>query len=378
MNLIYHHLRSYIRASVEVARRSPKQLPITVWRLLMARARHRAGPEAFFLYRMNERPSNEWSTFMPMYPAFVKAIKAINWRSDRYLADDKIRTDQRCQAFDIPTIPVLAIVGKSRQVDEAYPSFSTESQIEQFLVSRPLDDDLFVKPVRDFGGKGLIALSRRRGIWMLGEEVESVGEIARRLLESSPEHGLLVQPRVQSHPGLAPIGGTNGLLTCRIIVANTKAGPKLVCAALKLTAHPSLADNFSGGFTGNMLAKVELTSGRIEAVYGRLPGDRFVLSNISTHPTTGETIVGRRVPDWDRVCCLSHSVAAAFPEFPLAGLDIAVAKAGPLLVETNLRWDCSLPQIIMQQGIKRTMMGLLPALMISEEERSEVEAILGI
>jgi hypothetical protein len=171
-----------------------------------------------------------------------------------------------------------------------FPQWSSADEIASGLAACP--DRLFCKPATGWHGDGAIGPERRDGGWAVAGRTMSDRELAAHLLESAPPHGSLLQERVRSHRGLAPVGGDLGLGTVRINTALTADGPEVLFVWGKLMGASNLADNFRGGETGNMVARIDARRGTITHVFGRKPGQRFLVEPVRSHPVTGAAMVG--------------------------------------------------------------------------------------
>jgi len=79
------------------------------------------------------------------------------------------------------------------------------------------------------------------------------------------------------------------------------------------------------------------------------------------HPTTGATIVGRRVPMWDQVLDLAVHAHAVFADQIVVGWDIAVLESGPQLIEGNKGPDLDIIQRTSRGPIGNSRLGVLLA-----------------
>ena len=76
---------------------------------------------------------------------------------------------------------------------------------------------------------------------------------------------------------------------------------------------------------------------RIDEATGELLTDALDYDNnlLSEHPVTHIPFRGYRLPYWDRVTDLVRRAAAAIPELPYIGWDVAFTPDGPIIVEGN-------------------------------------------
>ena len=75
---------------------------------------------------------------------------------------------------------------------------------------------------------------------------------------------------------------------------------------------------------------------------------RFLL-----HPTTGLTIPGFQVPQWEQVRRTVEEAVTLVPNAIIVGWDVAVTAQGPVLIEGNAYPSVQIMQTAGMQGLKR-------------------------
>jgi hypothetical protein len=337
------------------------------------------GPEQFFLYDLHNRPFSSWADYRKWQSPFRAMMRAINWAADESLSNDKVRSAARCADHDIPDIRILCTIGRDPGLPDSgrFRALNTAEGIEAYLRGPDCPAQLYVKPADGSSGKGQYALKRVGDDWTMEDDrARPPAEVAAALLAAAPASGLIVQPHLRNHAAMVPIGGALGLATARILVANTVDGPEILAAVQKIIGGDGHIDNFLEGVSGNLIAHVDLATGRLGSVFGRLPGQRFLMSSIDTHPITKHRLPGFELPLWAETMALAKRVSLAFVEQPLLGLDVGITDDGPLLVESNTTWDPALPQVATLQGISKLVAPVLPRLNCSEEVRAQAQALL--
>jgi Sugar-transfer associated ATP-grasp len=86
----------------------------------------------------------------------------------------------------------------------------------------------------------------------------------------------------------------------------------LMAAVLRIVVEGNVADNFSSGATGNLLAPLDPLTGTLTAVRGSRLRTFPVIFDSETHPTTGIRLVGVQVPRWSDVLSLVLRAQACF------------------------------------------------------------------
>jgi hypothetical protein len=239
-------------------------------------------------------------------------------------------------------------------------------------------DKLFVKPADGWRGDGIFGPERSDGGWTVDGQALSGRELAERLVSEALGAGLLVQERLRSDPALYPIGGHLGMGTVRINTALTSSGPEVVFAFAKIMGSECLVDNFSGGKFGNMLARIDTGSGRLQEVFGREGGRRYLMDRVERHPVTGTPLTGFPLPRWDDAVALALAVARAFPEAPLIGSDVAITERGPVIIEVQSDWDANGAQLMMRRGLRPVLRALLPRLAVPDHLKNKAAEEFGL
>jgi hypothetical protein len=177
----------------------------------------------------------------------------------------------------------------------------------------------------------------------------SVSEYKAYLDEApAPHNSFIFQNLLTPHESLAEVSGRS-LSGIRIGVVKSESGNvQIYSAVLKLNAGENISDNFEHGMSGNLLANIDLRSGRIDRV---IAGAGPNMREISVHPTTNSPLIGLRVPDWQEACEASCRVVALFPKLRLVGVDVALTAGGPTVLEINTPGDFDLLQIASRRGV---------------------------
>lgn len=138
---------------------------------------------------------------------------------------------------------------------------------------------------------------------------------------------------------------SDALATIRVCVLVSDAGIKTPFAVLKLPSRENLADSFWR--PGNLACGLNPSTGEILTARTK---DPLGTTDHTEHPETGEQIVGRILPEWDRVMELVHTCAPIFQPVRYQSMDIAVTADGPVLIEINTGGGFDLPQLASGEG----------------------------
>jgi alpha-L-glutamate ligase-like protein len=236
------------------------------------------------------------------------------------IVDDKLRMRDLCARIGVPTPAVYGVI--------AYHSLLR--RLRQLLGDLA---DFVIKPSHGAGGRGvLVIVGRRRDHYLrhngeplrLDQVRQHLSDILSGMysLGAHPDQALL-QQRVRLHRAFEPVS-CQGIPDVRVILYRKQ--PAMAMLRLPTRASGGRANLHQGGIG----AGVDLDTGLTR---------HAVLRNrvVDTHPDTGQSVVGRRVPYWQEILEMSRRVAEAVG-LGYLGVDIVVdAAAGPLLLEANAR-----------------------------------------
>lgn len=366
--------------TAEVVRGQPHQAPRILAAAINARIRGKLHPDKVTASGLWRQPFSSVGDYVAYWgeSELHKTLRLVNWQGEgRRLVEDKLVTAERYVREGIVTLPILAVVGRDEQAhphDGLFPSLNSELEVASILRNRT--DELIVKPAGGSRGGDVQALRRSGERWVLGDEELGLDELARRLLQTPPSEGLLLQPRLRSHAGLEPIGGGFGLSTVRINTAMLRDGPVFLFGFLKIMGQAGVVDNFSGGKRGNLIAAFDVSTGTIVEAFGRRPGHRFLLTEMTHHPATSTPLIGFEIPLWKEALALALRAAASCPETPLVGADVAITDEGPKMVEINAAWDCDYPELFARKGLRSMLRDVWPDLLLADPVKAQGKSML--
>lgn len=366
--------------SAELIRYRAWTAPAITAKALLARGFWGIEVTRFLMLGMHAQRMSRWAECMGYLTDLEPGLRTLNWQGNgKRLTVDKLITAERLVQAGIPSAPLIAVIGRDGNAHPhagSFPVSSSAEDVVRVLASCP--DRIFVKPATGWRGDGVFGPERRNGEWTLSGTAISARELADRLLAAAPPAGLLLQERMRSHPGLAPIGGDLGLGTVRINTALTAQGAEILFVFAKIMGSAGLVDNFSGGKFGNMLAAVDQESGRLTQVFGRKRDQRYLMNPVTLHPVTGTPLLGFQLPLWSETVKLARHAATCFPEAPLIGADVAITPAGPLIIEIQSDWDANAPQLIMGTGLRPVLRDVVPRLASSQELKQRAFQQMGL
>ena len=249
----------------------------------------------------------------------VELVYAHNERRHYPLADDKIVCKELLQAIGVPVAPTIAVGRGLFEVDA----------ILDLLRER---ENFVVKPASGSGGDGIVVVGQRTATgWRTpkGREI-AVHEMRQHLanitfgsFSKELEDRILIEARIEPHD-LYQAFWSDGVCDLRMIVLRGRP----VLSMVRVPTHRS------GG-------RANLHQGGIGVAVDIRRGTTYrALSRgvaVERHPESGEPLLERRLPAWDRCVEVALAAAAAVP-LGYLGVDIAVDRRwGPVVLEINAR-----------------------------------------
>lgn len=243
------------------------------------------------------------------------------------IGTDKIAFYAEAAALGLPTPETRAICHDSRDLPGAV-ALRTHPDLAAYLRD-PASYPFFAKPNSLSASVGSASVLR---LHAEADEIEmSDGRRfpVTRFVEEAARYfanGYLIQERLEPHDEIRAIAGAT-LSTIRMMVLDAGEGPRLLRATWRVPVGDHGADVL---WRGNVMADIDIETGTaVRAIKGR-GLDRELLTD---HPITGRPIVGATLPCWREASDLALKAAAAFPQLPITGWDVALTSRGPVLIE---------------------------------------------
>jgi hypothetical protein len=300
-------------------------------------------------------PEAERAGFVSRHANLEANAPLNNGNEEPSITEDKWSFYRHCAAIGIPVPRLLGVLDLRGSSWSASGRLFLDRAGFEDMVAHDLPDEFVVKPSEGYEGRGVRSLTRD-GERLLDHSGRSLrpGELWDEL-RADPEFGVwIVQERVHNHPELVRLGGDASLHTVRI---NTVVGPggepELLFAFLKLSIGGGAHDNFLGGSAGNAIGEIAMEEGRLGPLAMPRP-DRIGFVRLAESPATGERAEGTILPAWPAVRRLVLQGAPHFLPTRSLGWDVALTPAGPVVIETNIRW-APLPLPSMRRVLDRVL-----------------------
>lgn len=267
---------------------------------------------------------------------------ALNPRHAVLPAWDKLAFMALATASGLPVAPLRAYYHQARVLGTAHGEHLNSPEAVGAFLRTPGHFPLFAKPAFSQQGKGADYLSgydrASDSLVLLSGAMIPVEEFLRRLTVSidpryhRPECGIVFQHPLLPAPEIRALTNWSAICGVRVVCLNGADGARPITALWKIAVPPNHVDNFSKGKYGNLLANVDVNTGRVtRTLTGFWPNTEIQL----THPLTGATLEGFRVPGWEKVLDACRQGGATFPLMRIHHWDFALTDTGPVILELN-------------------------------------------
>ena len=271
--------------------------------------------------------------------AMIRLQRRLNPPDAAALTEDKSIFYGHCEANGLAAPRLLAVIGPQLGWTADGSVLRGDSAWADFFESLSAPD-IVIKPAMGVYARGVHLLRRQGAQWV---EVQgrafTPAALVAELRRDSGYDRFVVQERAFCDPRLVALSGTDFLQTIRVITVMAEGqGPEIIFAFLKVINGAATTDNFSYGAAGNLLAPIDLQTGRLKVVKAARPGG-VGLQSVACHPVTGTAFADFEVPHWAEACALTRRAATSFLPLVTIGWDVALTPEGPLLIEGNAWWD---------------------------------------
>jgi hypothetical protein len=172
-----------------------------------------------------------------------------------------------------------------------------------------------------------------------GDRAVTVEQLAARLTEPTGL-GYLLTEALRPHDDIAAVAG-DAISGVRIHVLRLRKGPTMFRPVWKISRQGAVVDNFQHGRSGNMLASIDVSTGRVQQV---VSGRGYRQLRDPLHPDTGRQLKGFQLPHWQALREMVREAPELFPGFLCQAWDVAICANGPVVLEVNWFGDVDLSQ----------------------------------
>lgn len=271
-----------------------------------------------------------------------KLSLALNFREGVLPGWDKTVFMIMATEAGLPVAPILACYHPADRISEALGRhLRTPDEVARFLRD-PSIYPLFGKPAFSQQGYGGLSLAgydpSSDQLELLDGNTLRVDTFLKRLTHRiepryhRPECGYLFQKTFTLAPEIQNLTHWPAICGVRIICLNGPDGVQPIRAIWKVATPPNYIDNFSLGKNGNLLANVDLSTGKIDKMIGGFWPETRVFSEM---PHSGQSVAGFHLPGWSDILDACRRAGAVFPLMKIHHWDFALTDQGPLMLELN-------------------------------------------
>lgn len=344
---ILHSLSDYVRAIASAKKIHNLSTPAAVRSVARAKFIFGVGPRIHALFGLGGVNESDWANFQH-HKELEEVLRVLNPLAMRRVSHDKVQFSRHCETHGIAQILTIY---HDQPADHILRDIERREEFCRKV--DPVTDPIFCKLVDGEHGHGAFVAQRVHEHWFYcGEKgtTEDLYDFCRKRQGNS--FGWLVQPVLKTHSSLLAISSSNALSTARVITCATGDGPVIMLALMKLARSPNQTDNFHLGMSGNMVAKIDIDSGRLGPAMGSLRGDFPAFTPFPVDPVNGEPIDGRVVPFWRETKAIALKAQGTLPQLKSLGWDIAITDLGPVVVESNANYASEIMEVAYGRGLR--------------------------
>lgn len=277
------------------------------------------------------------STYLSKRRMLALQVRA-NPKDCLWFCEDKFEFFTRCVKSGLATPRVFGVLCREPFDAGAVPVVSSPAAVEALFATEG-PREFMLKPVAGAHGYGVTGFKfdGKQFLNSAGERV-SVEDLFAHTAHWGYRKWLL-QDRVFPHPELVKLSGTRSIQTARVVTCLDPNGKvQIAIAWLRIIVGKHLCDNFNFGTSGNVIATIDLETGKLKHAMG-VGQSQTRLGDCTHHPVTGQPFEGFRVPLVDQIRDLTLRAGEAFKPLRTIGWDVAITDSGAMLIEGNPRWD---------------------------------------
>lgn len=229
------------------------------------------------------------------------------------------------------------------------PIFNDRASLARFL-RESIPTPFFCKPVKGGSAKGCRRVEARdetTGELILTDGSRQSAEAFVDALEDPEGWGFLFQEAMVPLADTRAICG-DSVSGCRVVLLVDDSAPKFFRVVWKLPTRGNYVDNFVSGTTGNLLADVDPIDGSVRRL---ISGTHTRLRVNPPFPSEDDSLIGRQLPDWQRLQQVLHDAALSFPGFRFQHWDVGLTSRGPVAYELNTAGDLDIAELAKGSGV---------------------------
>jgi hypothetical protein len=264
---------------------------------------------------------NHYKNYLSDYQYLYK-ISMIN-ENYKLLLNDKFIFEKHFQNAGFNIVPSICLIENQKII----PTNENVTSIPQ-LLEIVRTGDLFLKPVLEGGGDGIMVVSYNDGYYLNCSQIEE-SALIKTITQKCIKH-LVLRKFIQQ--GFSSLFYPSTLNTIRV---HTFVNPSDNKTFIGYAFHRF--GNSKSGFLDNcqkssLFANIDLETGTMSKAYSRHNGQVF---SYDAHPDTNLPITGRIIPHWDLIKKTLLGIAAKTSYLPYVGWDVILSDADVYILEGN-------------------------------------------
>ncbi len=270
--------------------------------------------------------------------SYRSTVDRLNPAAYRKLSQNKLSETAILRLFHIPSPEYLGYFDTTAGQDAQGRPLRSAEDLIGFVQALEVGQKVCFKPLEGWAGEGFeIAEIREAGaipqLYRLkNQSLLDVAQFKEQVIDGQHQGSSMIEAFLEQDPALAAFNPSS-VNTIRLWAAREVGGEtRALLAYLRIGRAGSLVDNQS---SGGIVAPIDLNSGRLSAAIDGL----YHHNVFPRHPDHDAAIEGETVPRFEECVELAKTALAAFPQVRFAGMDIALARKGPQIIEMNLSPD---------------------------------------
>jgi len=273
-------------------------------------------PDNYSCCRLWEQSRDEWiyyygSNYDPYQRGRLR--REVQKAEYEILFEDKEVCYQLCQCADINVPKCFGIIDPYEDYRFKLRSIFIDWDLQKIII----------KPVRGSAGQGIVLAFKnsKQSITIKSRALE-IDLDDFELKERSIIQEVLTQDDVISKISSSSIN------TVRVLTLYTISHEVIILSSsMRFGVGDSYIDNWSAG---GVAVGVDHKTGNLKKIAYDKHGNQYM-----KHPDSEEVFEGCQIPRWNEVIKLATTVQERFTYYKLLGMDIAVSKEKPIIIEIN-------------------------------------------
>lgn len=313
--------KAFFETVKSVSKEINKPYIVILFDVIYCGLKYEAGYVDYKLFEMYKLKANERETIVTRGKN-NKIIKKVNNMKEAYKFEDKALFNRLYDKY---------LNRKWLLLDDNLNEF------KKFIAD---SKEIIVKP---------LSLSCGKGVEKIKTEKKNIENLYNTLIKNNQ---ILVEEVAKQNETINDVY-PYAVNTVRVVTLNKK----VVAAFIRFGNHKNVVDNFNHG---GMVTTINIDTGIVEFPAIDKSGNIY-----ESHPMTKKSIVGLKIPMWNRVKKLCIDACDVTPEIGYIGWDVCVGEKKPFLIEGNDFPGHDLYQLPVHRN---DGFGLMPILMSAMEE----------